>query len=114
MEVTKIDHIIFIGACTIFIYFFFLVPPTPIYEQIGVYQNPNIQVENPNTTGKINGYSYSSIIIIAPIIIITWLFIILYGEDAPRLRDIKLKKHIQTKIRWIQKIHHMQQKNWKK
>ena len=113
MKITKIDHIIYIGACTIFIYFFFFVSPTPIYEQTGVYQNPYIHVENPNTTGRISGYSYSAIVIIAPIIAIAWLFMILYGEDIPRLRDMSLKKHIQTKISWIKETHHLQQKTWK-
>jgi len=96
VKITTIDYIIYMGSVVVFVYFFFFEGTT---EYVNEYGWRTIE--------------YSSVVIIAPIISIAWLFMILWGEEIPRLRDIDIKKHIQVKIRWIKETHREQQKEWR-
>lgn len=96
MKITKIDYVICMGSVVVFVYFFFFVGATEHIDENGW-----------------RTFEYSAAVIIAPIVSIAWLFMILWGEDIPRLRDMDFKKHIRAKIRLIKETHRKQQKEWK-
>jgi hypothetical protein len=100
MEITKQDYFIFFASLTAFMYFFFVVAPTPVYfDNVSSNILPRSALYEKETGRWIIGWKRSSIVITTPLVCILWAILIAFGDDVPRLREMDLKSKARQNIR---------------
>jgi hypothetical protein len=112
VKVTKAEVAVLILGLILFIYFFFIVPPTPVYfdEDDPTQILPRDALYDPETGKWIIGWERSSVVIIVPFVWIFSLFYMAMGDDMPKLREIP--KEIYGDIRWKLKDMLREHREW--
>jgi len=89
-QAEKTYAIVFIFGITVFIIYFFIIPPTPIYYE----ENPRVPpprnaIYDPEADKLITGYEYPSVILVVPAILFFYtIFMVFTNNGEKRIREI--------------------------
>jgi len=98
-------------ALSLFLYFFFIIPWTPVYEENFTLRPTRNYILDDNGR-KIIGWQYPAIVLLAPIIFCIGLIFMLI--DVPKIRPVlkESKKKLKNYIKWKIDQDRQQKHDW--